>query len=265
MKNYLIMFIFLIFPFISFSQNERDSAGFFFESSKNNPFQTPSIEWQFDKGYAIKRIGYWRGSPCGDVPKTERVIGKMRNDTIFINYNKKRVPLCDPRIGIAGNAIDLVINIEKYPNYNDIVLTEVKTENCKTDSCFINNVDDILNKPFIEKKEITINEDWAGGYEMYTVYYDYNEPILIEKNQKFVVRYRTYQGEKDIPTYVSAKFYIKNWKNKEFIRIGEIKNPLKNEYYEIIKYETVKMGSSYKFEFDEKLIDNLLINKRKSR
>lgn len=259
MINNLFIFTFLLFPFISFSQIENDSIEFYFESSKNNWFKSPSNEWQFDGDYAIKRIGYWKGSPCGDVPKTERVIGIRKNDTIFINYNKKRDPSCDPRIGVAGNAIDLVINTKKYPNYKKLILTEIKTEDCKTDSCLIENIDRIIAKPFIIKKEIKVSEDWAGGFETYTIYYDYIEPVLIEANQKSVVHYRTYKGEKDISTFISAKFYIKNWKKDEYIRIGEIKNPINDENYEVIDYETIKMNSSYKFEFDKELIEKQMI------
>lgn len=77
--------------------------------------------------------------------------------------------------------------------------------------------------------------------------------------QKSVVHYRTYKGEKDIPTFISAKFYIKNWKKDEYIRIGEIKNPINDENYEVIDYETIKMNSSYKFEFDKELIEKQMI------
>lgn len=255
MKNYLFIFTFLLFPFISFSQPEMDSIGFYFETSKNNGIKNPSYEWDDNGEYATKRIGYWRGSPCGDVPETERVIGIRRNDTIFINYNKKIDPNCDPRIGIAGNAIDLVINTKKYPNYKNIVLIEVKTENYKADSCFIENIDRIITKSFIIKKEIKVSEDWAGGFEIYNIYYDYNEPILIEIDKKRIVHYRTNRGEKDIPTFIFAKFYIKNWKKNEFIRIGEIKNPIEDENYEVKGYETIKMNSSYKFEFNRELIE----------
>ena|GEM_PF-1032409 len=262
MKNHLFIFTFLLFPFISFSQTVMDSIGFYFETSKNYGNKNPTYEWE-DKGeYATKRIGYWRGSPCGDVPETEKVVGVMRNDTIFINYNKKRDPFCDPRIGIAANAIDLVINTKKYPSYKNLALIEIKTEDCKTDSCLIENIDRIITKPFIIKKEIKVSEDWAGGFETYTIYYDYIEPILIEVNQKRVVHYRTNQGEKDIPTFISAKFYIKNWKKNEFIRVGEIKNPVKNENYEVKDYEIIKMDKSYKFEFNRELIENQkLINR----
>lgn len=253
MKNYL--FIFLLFPFISFSQTEKDSSGFYFESSKSNWFKNPSNEWQFEGEYATKRIGYWKGSPCGDVPVTERIIGKMRNDTIFINFNRKRDPFCDPRIGVAANAIDLVINTNKYPNFKNLVLTE----DCKTDSCFIENIDRIIKKPFIIKKEIKVNEDWAGGLETYTIYYDYKEPILIEINKKQVVHYRTFKGEKDVPTYILVKFYIKNWKNNEFVRIGEIKNPIKDENYDVKDYEIIKIDSSYKYEFNKELVEKIQI------
>lgn len=256
MKNHLFILTFLLFPFISFSQTEKDSIGFYFETSKNQGIKNPSYEWEVKREYAIKRIGYWRGSRCGDVAQTERVIGKIQNDTIFINYNLKINSFCDPSIGIATNAIDLVVNKKNYPNFKNLIIKEVRNEDCETDSCFINNVNEIINKPFIVKKEIKNNEDWAGGYESYTIYYDYKEPILIEMNQKKVVHYRTFKGEKDIPTFITAKFYIKNWKNNEFIRVGEIKNPLTNDNYEIIKYETVKMNSSYKFEFDKDLIEN---------
>lgn len=261
MKNHLFIFTFLLFPFISFSQIENDSIEFHFESSKNNWFKSPSNEWQFDGNYAIKRIGYWKGSPCGDVPQTERIIGIRRNDTIFINYNKKIDPLCDPRIGVAGNAIDLVINTEKYPNYRNLIIKEVKNEDYKTDSCLIENIDRIITKPFVIKKEIKVSEDWAGGFETYTIYYDYNEPVLIEVNTKRVVHYRTNQGEKDIPTYIYAKFYIKNWRNNEFIRTGEIKNPIKDENYEVKDYEIIKMATSYKFEFNRELVESHKTNK----
>lgn len=261
MKNHLFIFTFLLFPFISFSQIEKDSIEFYFESSKNNWVKSPSNEWQFDGNYAIKRIGYWKGSPCGDVPETERVIGIRRNDTIFINYNKKIDPLCDPRIGVAGNAIDLVINTKIYPDYRDLIIKEIKNEDCKTDSCLIENIDRFIKKPFVIKKEIKVSEDWAGGFETYTIYYDYNEPVLIEVNTKRVVHYRTNKGEKDIPTYIYAKFYIKNWENNEFIRTGEIKNPIKDENYEIKDYEIIKMSTSYKFEFNRELIESHKTNK----
>ena len=257
MKNHLFNYVFILFPLILFSQTNRDSTDFYFESSKNDWFKYPSQEWQFEGEYAIKRIGYWKGSPCGDVAITERVVGYRVNDTIFINYNRRLDPLCDQRIGVAANAIDLVINTKKYPNYKNLILTEVKTENCKSDRCLIENIDRIINRPFITEKEITVNEDWAGGLETYTIYSDYREPILIEVNKKQVVRYRTYRGEKEIPTYIRAKFYIKNWRNNEFIRIGEIKSPIKDENYDVKDYETTTMSSTYKFEFDRELIETL--------
>ncbi len=261
MKNHLFIFTFLLFPFISFSQTETDSIGFYFETSKNNGIKNPTYEWK-DKGeYVTKRIGYWRGSPCGDVAETQRVVGKIQNDTIFINYNIKINPLCNPAIGIASNAIDLVINKKKYPNYKNLIIKEVKIEDCKTDNCFIENIDRIITKPFIIKKEIKVSEDWAGGFENYTIYYDYNEPVLIEVNTKRVVHYRTYQGEKDVPTYIYAKFYIKNWRNNEFIRIGEIKNPIEDVNYDVKDYEIIKMATSYKFEFNRELIESQETNK----
>ena len=72
-------------------------------------------------------------------------------------------------------------------------------------------------------------------------------------------------GEKDIPTYISAKFYIKNWTNNEFVRIGEIKKPIKDENYDVKNYELIKMDSTYKFEFDRELIEKTIINKINSR
>ncbi|MDN3725553.1 hypothetical protein QRD02_14300 [Aequorivita sp. SDUM287046] len=261
MKNHIFIFTFLLFPFISFSQIENDSIEFHFESSKNNWFKIPSNEWKFDGNYAIKRIGYWKGSPCGDVPETERVIGIRRNDTIFINYNKKMDPLCDPRIGVAGNAIDLVINTKKYPNYRNLIIKEVKNEDCKTDSCLIENINNIINKPFINKEEITVKSDSRGGYETYTVYFDYNVPILIERKIKEIIHFDYLDNStEDKSKYVYAKFYIRNWEKNEFIRVGVFKTLLNNG-----EIQKIAMPVHYEFDYDKDKISEIKINKRNSR
>ena len=261
MKNHLFIFTFLLFPFISFSQTEMDSIGFYFETSKNNGIKNPSYEWE-DKGkYSTKRIGYWRGSPCGDVAETQRVVGKIQNDTIFINNNIKINPLCNPAIGIASNTIDLVINKKKYPNYRNLIIKEIKNEDCKTDSCLIENINEIINKPFIKKEEITVKSDSRGGYETCTVYFDNNVPILIERNIKEIIHYDYLDNStEDKSKYIYAKFYIRNWEKDEFIRVGVFKTLLNNG-----KIQEIVMPVDYEFNYDKDKISEIKINKRNSR
>lgn len=260
MKNQLFIFTFLLFPFISFSQTEKDSIGFYFETSKNSGIKNP-YEWE-DKGeYAIKRIGYWRGSPCGDVAETQRVVGKIQNDTIFINYNIKINPLCNPAIGLATNTIDLVVNKKKYPNYRNLIIREIKNEDCKTDNCLIENINEIINKPFIKKEEITIKSDSQGGYETYKVYFDYNIPILIERNIKEIIHYDYLDNStEDKSKYIYAKFYIRNWEKNDFIRVGVFKTLLNNG-----EIQEIAMPADYEFDYDKNKISEIKINKKNSR
>lgn len=102
-----------------------DSFDFYFESSKFSPTE-PLKGWQENDNTATIRLGYWRGDCCGDVPETERVSAKVMNDTVYINYNKKREPNCDSSIGLCGNAIDFVINKKKYPNYKKLTFKTIE-------------------------------------------------------------------------------------------------------------------------------------------
>jgi hypothetical protein len=258
MRNYLIFLAFLFFNFLSFSQEVKDSIGFYFESSKNDWFKKPPYEWQKRNIYAVKRIGFYKGNTCGDVPNSEKIRGTIVNDTLFIDLNIKIDPFCDPTIGSAGDAIDFVINTKKYPNYKELVFFVIRTESCLTENCFILDAEDIVNQYNFQKKEMIVNKDFAGGYEKYTVYYNYNNlPIIIEKKQKLVVRYKTNQGEKEVPTYISATFYIQDWMYNKFIRIGQVKEPILDNKYDIKDYEIVKMNSIFKFDFDKQLIEKL--------
>ena len=257
MKKHVILIPFLLNFSSVFSQIKNDSQDFFFEKTRNN-FQEHPAGWQIDGDFAIKRLGYWRGSKCGDVPQTERVVGHIKNDTVFINYNSKRNPFCNSSIGLAANAIDLVINIKKYPNYQNFTFKVVKTEKCITDDCFIQNINDILEKPFISKKEITFKSDFKDGDETYVIYYDYNIPILIERS----IKYHTFSdcvssNFKMRSDVISAKFYIKNWDDNTFARVGLFKTGLNN-----LSYKETAMPVDYEFSYDiEKLTDLNMIYK----
>lgn len=103
-----------------------DSFDFYFERSKDS-YDKPALKgWQEIDNTATIRLGYWRGDCCGDVPETERVSAKIINDTVYINYNQKRDPLCNPSIGICANAIDFVINKKKYPNYKKLTFKTIE-------------------------------------------------------------------------------------------------------------------------------------------
>lgn len=249
MKKRIFLISFLLMFLNVFSQTETVLKDFYFEKSRND-FQKPPVDWQLDGDFALKRLGYWRGSKCGDVPATERVVGHIKNDTVFINYNKRIDPFCDSSIGLAVNAIDLVINIKKYPNYKNFIFQVVRTENCITDDCFIQNINDILQKSFITKKEITLKSDFRNGDETYVIYYDYNIPILIERS----INYHTFSdcvssSFKMRSDAISAKFYIKNWDDHTFVRVGLFKTGLNS-----LSYNETAMPADYEFSYNrEKL------------
>lgn len=103
-----------------------DAFDFYFESSKDN-YDKPALkDWQEKDNTATIRLGYWSGDCCGGVPETERVSAKIINDTVYINYNQKREPNCNSSIGYCGNAIDFVINKNKYPNYKKLTFKTIE-------------------------------------------------------------------------------------------------------------------------------------------
>lgn len=105
---------------------DLDSFDFYIESSKDS-YDKPALKgWQENDNTATLRLGYWRGDCCGGVPETERVSAKIVSDTIYINYNQKRKPNCNSSIGLCGNAIDFVINKNKYPNYKKLTFKTIE-------------------------------------------------------------------------------------------------------------------------------------------
>ena len=110
----------------------------------------------------------------------------------------------------------------------------------------------------VVKKEIYKQIGWHGGYEKTTVYLKNNIPILIEKEEKEVIHeYLTDGSEKDQINYITAKFYITNWKKNDFIRIGEITNLEEKALGEIKKYIT-ELPKKYIFNFERNEIEKLI-------
>ncbi len=102
-----------------------------------------------------------------------------------------------------------------------------------------------------EHKQIYKEKAWGGNFEKTDVYYINNTPILIVKEEKQDVKsinQSSNGGNSNINKTVSAKFYIKNWAENQFVRVGEIKN----------NKEKSAMPSEFAFNYDKKAIDNLI-------
>ena len=104
------------------------------------------------------------------------------------------------------------------------------------------------------KKEISKEIGWHGGYEKTTVYLKNNVPILIEKEEKEVIHdYLTDGSEKDEIRYITARFYIANWKKNNFIRIGELINEVSES-----EKSKIEMPEKYVFNFNRDEIEKLI-------
>ena len=94
----------------------------------------------------------------------------------------------------------------------------------KSENKLVSKVDkQILTKKVI-KKELFKELGWAGGYEKLTIYLKNNIPILIEKEEKQVMHNYSDKGEYVVVRFFNAKFYIINWKENKFLRIGTYQN-----------------------------------------
>lgn len=122
-----ILLLLFILPLTIYCQKiKKEKNDFYFETSKTQwgPNDGKNI-WRKNGNFAIIRIGDWKGDCCGNVPETERITSKIIKNTIFYNFNKKQRPNCDSGIGLCANAIDLVVNIKKHPNYRKLVFKEI--------------------------------------------------------------------------------------------------------------------------------------------
>jgi hypothetical protein len=94
----------------------------------------------------------------------------------------------------------------------------------KSENKLVSKIDkQILSKKLI-KKELFKELGWAGGYEKLTIYLKNNTPILIEKEEKQVKHNYSDRGEYNEIMIFNAKFYIINWKENKFFRIGTYQN-----------------------------------------
>lgn len=123
----------------------------------------------------------------------------------------------------------------------------------KSENKLITKIEKIILSPKVNKLESFQKLDWAGGYEKTNVYIKNNFPILIVKELKEVIHYRTNKGEYDNIRLITAKFYITNWKKQTFIRIGQIVNMNKNS-----KDTIFEMPNEYKFDYSKDDIDKLI-------
>ncbi len=96
---------------------------------------------------------------------------------------------------------------------------------------------------------------WAGGYEKTIVYMKNNVPILVEKEEKEVAHYYTDKGEYDKIRFISAKFYIVNWRKNRFIRTGQIIN-INEDSKDLVHV----MPNDYIFDFSKDEIEKLMNN-----
>ena len=125
----------------------------------------------------------------------------------------------------------------------------------KTETKIISKINRQILSNKVLKKEIYKQIGWHGGYEKTTVYLKNNIPILIEKEEKEVIHeYLTDGSEKDQINYITAKFYITNWKKDDFIRIGEITNLEEQASGETKKYIT-ELPKKYIFNFERNEIE----------
>lgn len=256
MKGISILFGILILPIFVKSQiATKKSFDFYFERSKKNWFENNKIKtWEKRGDSAILRVGYWKGDCCGSVPDAGRITAKIEGDTIFYNLNTQRRPGCKSEIGVCGSAIDLIINTKKYKHYKKLVLKEIRESDCKSDSCFMNAIDVKVNSTSLVKKEMLKDLGYRGGYVKYVAYFDKNTPVLIEMEEKIIMHlYLTNGTEDDHVTYTRAKFYITNWNEGKFLRVGQF-GVLRNgavDYNQAMKPES-------RYEYDKDIVSKLL-------
>ena len=124
----------------------------------------------------------------------------------------------------------------------------------KAETKIISKVNRQLLNIKVVKKEIFKEIGWHGGYEKQTIYFKNNVPILIEKYEKKVIHnYLTDGTEENEVSYITAKFYITNWKKNNFIRIGEITNVISES-----EKSTLELPKKYVFNFDRDIIEKLI-------
>ena len=97
------------------------------------------------------------------------------------------------------------------------------------------------------------NNNWPSREIDSTTHIKNNVPILVEKEEKEVAHYYTDKGEYDKIRFISAKFYILNWKKNRFIRIGQIVNTNEDS-----KNSTFVMVNEYIFDFSKDDINKLI-------
>ena len=124
----------------------------------------------------------------------------------------------------------------------------------KSESKLITKIDKQILSPKVTKLEFFKELGWAGAYEKTIVYLKNNIPILIEKEKKEVDHlYLTNGSEKDEVTFITAKFYITNWKKNGFMRIRQIVNVKKDS-----KDTIIDIPNEYKFDYLKEDIDKLI-------
>lgn len=129
------------------------------------------------------------------------------------------------------------------------LLSNVISAQKSADRDLIKKIDTEVEKA--DHKQIYKEKGWGGNFEKTEVYYVNKTPILIVRQQKEntkSINKPSNGGSADVSKTISAKFYIKDWAQNQFVRVGEIQN----------NKEKSAMSSDFAFNYDKKAIEDLI-------
>jgi len=130
----------------------------------------------------------------------------------------------------------------------------------KSERKFIEKINNILTTSKVIKIE-SLGENRNGSFENLTIYTQKNIPILIirEKNDVTNYEYTDFTTGTSM-TYIMGMFYILNWKENKYIRIGKINSDIKTygKIKDIENHSTEIMKQDFNFDYNKEKIQELI-------